>query len=306
MPGWLVTGGSGFLGRHVIDALAPEGDVIALGRRCPPGWDPRRFLVADLERPETIERALESVQPDRVIHAAGKTPPADSDQLYRSNTCATRNLIQALEGQGRAIRLVIVGSAAELGPVKVEDLPVGDDYPCRPVDGYGLSKWLATVAGLSARPPLEVVVARVFNLIGPGQPTSQVFGRFAARLRSAEPGPMVVGDLEARRDFIDVRDVARALVALALSGQAGEVYHVGTGQSHRVRDGLDRLIRSSGRRMEVRVEPGRRGPSSPRDSRADIKRLVTDTGWRPRIEWERSLGDLWRAAEAQTRLPLTA
>lgn len=306
MPGWLVTGGSGFLGRHAMEVLAPEGDVVALGRKCPPGWDPRRFVAGDLERAETIERALDLVQPDRIIHASGKTPPADSDQLYRSNTCATRNLIQALEEQGRSVRLVIVGSAAELGPVKVEDLPVGEDHPCRPVDGYGVSKWLATAAGLSARPPLEVVAARVFNPIGPGQPSSQVFGRFAERLLSSEPGPIVVGDVETRRDFIDVRDVARALVALALSGEVGRVYHVGTGQSHRVRDGLERLIRSSGRTIEIRVDPGRTGASGPRDSRADIQRIMNDTGWRPQIEWERSLGDLWRAAQAEARLPLTA
>ncbi len=305
MPVWLVTGGSGFLGRHALDALLPTGDVIALGRRCPPGWDPRQFVAADLERPETIRRALDLVQPDQVIHAAGKTPPADSDQLYRSNTCATRNLIQAMEALDRPARLVLVGSAAELGPVKKEELPVAEDHPCRPVDGYGVCKWLATVAGLTARPPLEVVIARVFNPIGPGQPATQAFGRFAARLLSAEPGPMTVGDLEGRRDFIDVRDVARALVALALSGRPGRVYHVGTGQSHRVRDGLDRLIRSSGRAMEVRVDPGLAGAPGPRDSRADIQRIVTDTGWRPQIEWERSLGDLWRAAEAQARLPLT-
>jgi nucleoside-diphosphate-sugar epimerase len=306
MAEWLVTGGSGFIGRHTLEALLPCGEVVALGRRCPSGWDPRRFVFADLERPETIDRALELVKPDRVIHAAGKTPPADAEQLYRANAHASRNLIDALQALGRPVRLVLVGSAAELGPVTEDALPVREEHPCHPADAYGMSKWMATIAGLSARPPLEVVNARVFNPIGPGQPTSQVLGRFTERLLSGEPGPLIVGNIEARRDFIDVRDVARALVALALNGSAGCVYHVGTGRSHSVRDGIERLIRASGRSVAIRVDPGLSANGGPRDSRANIERIVADTGWRPQIEWERSLGDLWQAAHAARRLPLTA
>jgi GDP-4-dehydro-6-deoxy-D-mannose reductase len=170
-----------------------------------------------------------------------------------------------------------------------------------------LSKLLATSAGLAAGPPLEVMVARVFNPIGPGLPASQAFGRFAhqlhagtaaaaARQRPADSAPLTltVGDLDARRDFIDIRDVARAFVALAERGRAGTVYHVGTGRSRRVGDGLDALIRLSGRPVRVDADPSlmRGGPT---DSRADIRRVVSDTGWRPEIAFERSLADQWEA-----------
>ena len=141
------------------------------------------------------------------------------------------------------------------------------------------------------------------------RPESQAFGRFARRL--AEPGTdpirLSVGDLDARRDFIDVRDVARALVALAVEGKAGRLYHVGTGRSHAVRDGLDHLIQRSGRAVtvEIALVPGaRRGPG---DSRAAIGRIVAETGWRPAIGWRQSLEDLWDEARARReRLPLTA
>ena len=223
-PTWLVTGGSGFLGRHLLDRLDREPvDVVALGRR--PIGDCPRFVAADLLDAEGLARALENVSPSVVFHLAGKTPPADSESLDRSNRVATLRLLDALRTLGRPVRLVVAGSAAELGPVPVDRLPVGEDYAARPEGDYGRSKLAATEAAVEA----GAVVARVFNPIGPGTPPSQAFGRFAARLVDGD-GPMTlqVGDLSTRRDFIDARDVADALIALAIGGGSG-IYHVGTG-----------------------------------------------------------------------------
>ncbi len=301
MPGWVVTGGSGFLGRHILGALGGRVDVRVLGRTCPLKWPLDQFIEVNLEEPESLARAIGVTKPDVVIHAAGRTPPADPGVLYRGNTLATVHLLDALRADGRVVRVVIAGSAAEVGPVEVENLPVDEDHPCRPIEPYGLSKWLATCAGLAARPPLEVVVARVFNPIGPGQPLNQALGRFAARLAENEEGPLIVGDLNGRRDFIDVRDVARALIALADRGESGRVYNVGTGHSRRVGDGLDHLIRLSGRAIEVQVNPDRHGSPGPSDSRAKIDRIVTATAWRPEIAWETSLEDLWIEASNRAR-----
>lgn len=330
MAVWLVTGATGFLGRHVWDALGPEAprssplpaDVYALGRHRPRGCPEDRFLAADLNDAAGLSQVVRRIAPDFVIHTAGRTPPAADEELYRANFWFTTHLLSALRGVGKPMRVVLSGSAAELGPVPAADLPVGEDYNGYPFDAYGRSKKLATVAGLGERPPLEVMVARIFNPIGPGLPATQAFGRFAERL--AEPGgdPVVldVGDLDARRDFIDARDVAQAMVALALRGRAARVYHIGTGRSHRVGEGLDVLIGLSGRPVQTRVDPrlqDRRGPS---DSTAAIDRIVAETGWEPRITWEQSLADLWReardaqgsrrwqgsAADPAWRLPLTA
>ena len=303
MAAWLVTGGSGFLGRHVLRALelAPPGasEVLALGRSLPPRWPAGRFLRADLEDREGLAKAVAALAPAVVIHAAGRTPPAEPGEFLRGNTQATHNLLNALRLAKRPVRVVVVGSAAELGPVPVEALPVDEEYPCRPADAYGLSKWQATVDALASPPPVEAIVARVFNPIGPGLPTSQAFGRFAAALAAPGPDPLrlAVGGLDARRDFIDARDVAAALIALALRGRAGEVYHVGTGRSHRVGEGLDRLIRHSGRAVEVIPEDGVKGPA---DSRADIDKITAETGWAPRIGWDESLADLWEDARLGT------
>ena len=298
MPGWLVTGGSGFLGRHLLNAVEREDvKAIAVGRSVPEGWPASRFARADLEDWPTLARTIAEIAPEVVIHAAGKTPPGDPGELARANTLATLNLLEACALLVKPTRVVHVGSAAELGPVAVDDLPVGETYSCRPLDAYARSKWMGTVAMLAARPPLEVVVARVFNPIGPGMPRSQAFGRFAATLAEAQRGPihLVAGNLDARRDFLDARDVASALIALAHRGHAGEVYHVGTGESRRVGDGLEILIGLSGRVVEIETPPGptSRGPA---DSRADIRKVIAHTGWRPRIAWETSLGDLWDEA----------
>ena len=227
MPVWLVTGGSGFLGRHLLealDALACAGS--RAGRARTPTAPELELGVVRRARPDTIPRPWPGrsrrPRPTVVFHLAGRTPPATAEEYYRGNTLATVHLLDALRGLRRTVRVVLAGSAAELGPLAAEDLPVAEDYRCRPADSYGLSKFLATTAGLAARPPLEVITARIFNPIGPGLPRTQAFGRFAALL--AEPGPdplrLTVGDLDARRDFIDVRDVARALLSLAGGGDA--------------------------------------------------------------------------------------
>ncbi len=297
----LITGASGFLGRHVLQALLGErpwaGQVIAVGRSRPDSCPMESFRPVDLEDPDGLPGIIAEVSPSVVFHLAGKTPPGDRDEFYRLNTLATLHLLDAIRSVGRPCRVVLIGSAAELGPVPVEHLPVGEDYPCRPADPYGLSKWLTTVAGLAAGPPLEVVVARVFNPIGPSLPSSQALGRFAGELAGGSgPIRLQVGDLESRRDFVDVRDVARALIALGSSGRPGRVYHVGSGRSLRVGDGLEALIAWSGRDVRVEVDINFARSRGPADSRADVRRIAEETGWSAAIPWEESLRDLWDEA----------
>jgi len=303
---WLLTGANGFVGRHVANALRAhdeelkkgEHKVVVLGRRGPSGWPDADFVAADLHDSAGLRQAIQRIEPDFVVHTAGKTPPAPDAELYRTNFWGTMHLLHALRPLRKPVRVVLSGSAAELGNVDPADLPVDETYRCDPRDAYGRSKWMATVGGLADRAELEVLVARVFNPVGPGLPETQAFGRFAARLAEPGIGPLqlAVGDLEARRDFVDVRDVARAMIALALRGRKRHVYHVGSGQSRAVGEGLEFLINLSGRAVQVQVDPSLRKRHGPADSRADISRIVAHTGWQPRISWQDSLGDLWRDA----------
>ena len=325
MTTWLITGATGFLGRHVLDALGVElaqtarsvDRVFVLGRRCPAGWPEDQFLLADLDDPDGLRQTIGTLAPDQVIHTAGRTPPAADDVLYRSNFWATIRLLNALRSPNRPVRVTLAGSAAELGAVPTDKLPVAETHPCNPIEAYGRSKWMATVAGLTERPPLEVSVARVFNPIGPGLPQTQAFGEFAEQLlaQGADPLPVVVGNLEIRRDFVDVRDVARALVAIALRGHSGLVYHVGTGHSRPVGQGLEQLVHLSGRSVKLCIDPRRGQRKAPVDSRADISRIIAQTGWTPSISFEQSIHDLWNERikrrdhsrpEVSPIMPLTA
>jgi GDP-4-dehydro-6-deoxy-D-mannose reductase len=287
------------VGRHVWEALGRGApDVFALGRRRPLDCPEHRFIAADLNDVAGLGRAVRRIEPDFVIHTAGRTPPAPDEDLYRANFWYTTHLLGALRRLGKPMRIVLAGSAAELGPVPAADLPVSEEYDGDPHDAYGRSKRLATVAGLGERQPLEVMVARIFTPIGPCLPTTQAFGRFAERLAepSGDPAALDVGNLDMRRDFIDVRDVAQAMLGLALRARSGRVYHIGTGRSRRVGEGLEFLIGLSGRSVQTRIDPTLLDRREPSDSIAAIDRIGAETGWEPRITWEQSLTDLWRAA----------
>jgi nucleoside-diphosphate-sugar epimerase len=116
-----------------------------------------------------------------------------------------------------------------------------------------------------------------------------------------------VGSLDARRDFLDVRDAGRALMAVALRGRPQRIYEAGTGQSHRVGEGLERLIALSGRSVILEHDPAAAGRAAgPAESRADCRPIFEDTSWGWSIPWEQSLADLWDEAIRRTPLPLTA
>ncbi len=310
MAVWLITGASGFLGRHLINILQQEDrsglQIVQCGRNRPHACSAQDFRAVDLTQSVSIRNLLQEVHPDVVIHLAGKTPPGSPEEFFAGNTVPISLLLDILHEQGRPVRVVQAGSAAELGMVPVEELPVSEDYPCQPVNAYGMSKWLGTLAGIIARSPIEVMSARVFNPVGPGIAETQALGSFARRLVSPATTRMDVQDLDVRRDFVDVRDVARALIALADHGQAKTVYHVGTGDSHTIREGLEYMIARCGRKVEVKVSDDLAFRPKLVDSRADISRIIKDTGWRPEIPWEQSLSDLWEAELARHRLPLTA
>ena len=324
MATWLITGATGFLGRHVLDLLDSEllrdgrtGDVVlVLGRRCPAGWPEQSFVKADLDDPIGLRDAIRKVVPDHVIHTAGQTPPSPDDALYQNNFWATMRLLNALRGLNRTVRVTLAGSAAELGAVPPSALPVAESYPCARLTPTAAAsnsprsrgwrsgrrwKWSSLVCSIRSDPDCL-------------EPRLSVSLRRRLTAEVADPLPLPVGNLEIRRDFVDVRDVARALIAISLHGQPRLVYHVGSGQSRSVGDGLDVLVRLSGRSVKVCVDPRRHIRKGPVDSRADIRRIISHTGWSPTIPFEQSLTDLWNdlsncwdrfGPEVATRLPLT-
>jgi GDP-4-dehydro-6-deoxy-D-mannose reductase len=199
--------------------------------------------------------------------------------------------------------VLVVGSAEEYGMVEPQDLPVRETSPLRPNSPYAVSKvaqgYLALQYALSHQ--MGIVRTRTFHHTGPGRGEAFAESSFARQLVEIERGRrsavLDVGNLEAVRDFADVRDVVRAYWLLLDRGGAGEVYNVCSGQGVRIRDLLHTLIEASGIEAEVRVDPARLRPSDIPALVGDPRKLQQATGWEPRIPLARTLADLlqyWR------------
>jgi GDP-4-dehydro-6-deoxy-D-mannose reductase len=205
---------------------------------------------------------------------------------------------------GAKPRVLVVGSNEEYGLVRPEDLPLNENSPLRTNNPYAVSKvaqdWLGLAYFLSHRIP--VVRLRPFNHIGPRQSENFVVPAFARQIAMIEAGQQEsvirVGNLTARRDFTDVRDMVQAYCLAVVKGQPGEVYNIGSGRSHAIHEILDILISYS--RVSVRIEqdPARMRPSDTPEIRCDARKFYQATGWQPTIPLEQTLQDVlddWRA-----------
>ncbi|MFB7383835.1 NAD-dependent epimerase/dehydratase family protein [Kitasatospora purpeofusca] len=323
----LLLGADGFIGRRVTDRLLvdPELQVTVLGRR--DSADIRFDLTTG--SPGALARFLDAVAPQVVINCAGATY-GSSRTLIRANTLAVATVCEGIRRSREPARLVHVGSAAEYGPVP-GGVPVSESAEPRPVGPYGVSKLAGTELVLASG--LDAAVLRVFDVVGPGAPTASLFGRLAEGLRRAlerEESQVRMPDLSGYRDFVDVRDVARAIQAAAVSAATG-VINIGSGHAVRAREAAQLLVRASGFEGSVVEEnrqvvlpaqaggpvehvpghvpahhlPGHR-PTEPRPGegrapagepvpwrQADVRTARDRLGWRTQVPLEESLGDVW-------------
>ena len=299
---WLITGASGFLGKHFVQICRdhPEIETIYVSRlrlNCNSEMN-SDYIYGDFNSKPFWDELISFHQPDVIINLAGATPPAPDETLWKANFQWIPEMLHAVLESTKPIKIVHAGSAAELGEVPVSMLPVNEDYDAKPVTAYGRSKLSATQAILSANLKVNPVVARLFNLCGPGQGRAQAWGRYAAELfsRKAEDKIYLKSfGLENRRDFIDIRDAAQAIFHLAELSSTRGIYHVGRGNSISIGEGLRLLIEISQLKVQIEEEKQEFNSSGPSDSVADIQHIVNETGWEPKISVEQSLTDLWES-----------
>ncbi|MEU7085738.1 NAD-dependent epimerase/dehydratase family protein [Streptomyces achromogenes] len=290
----LVLGGTGYLGRHVAERLRalPGAQVLAAGRPAGGG------LGADLarDRPERLAETLAAAAPDAVVNCAGATG-GDPVTLAEVNARGPAALCAALRSAAPTARLVHLGSAAEYGP-GTPGVKVTESAPACPVTPYGATKLAGTLAVTSAA--LDAVVLRIGNPVGPGAPAASLPGRLAALLRPAGRDPDAVvrlGDLSAHRDFVDVRDVARAVErAVTAPAPLPKVLNIGGGTAVPVRELAHGLARHAG--FRGRLEESADG--SARSARvswqcSDISAAARALGWRPAHSLDDALAALWAA-----------
>jgi nucleoside-diphosphate-sugar epimerase len=293
----LLLGADGFLGRHVAERLLadPACQLTALGRS--DDADVRFDLASGA--PGVLARFIDAVHPGVVINCAGATRGTARD-LTRHNIVAVATVCEALRRSAVAARLVQVGCGSEYGPSQVGS-SIGEDAAPRPGGPYGVSKLAATELVLGSG--LDAVVLRVFTPVGPGTPTGAPLGRVAEALRRAMQsgdGEVKLGGLTAQRDFVDVRDVARAVHAASLSAAQG-VVNIGSGRAVRMRDMAAALAHVAGFDGTLREldDPPHASPypdGCGAWQQADVRTARDRLGWRPRIALEESLADVWMEA----------
>lgn len=301
----LVTGATGFAGSHLVDRLlATHAEVAAwanLGGRPADTSDPRvRWHAVDLLDPASLEGALRDLQPRTIFHLAGLPHAGNSwqhaERALRVNALGTHHLLGAVRRVSPQTRVVVAGSALVY---RKSDRALREEDPMGPADPYGTSKLAQEM--VAARAATPVVRTRPFNHAGPRQSEAFVTSSFARQIAEIEAGlrppRLLVGNLEARRDIMDVRDTVRAYERLADAGDPARVYNICSGVAWRVGDLLDRLLALA--RVEVAVEqdPARLRPSDTPIVLGDPSRLSDETGWRATIPIDTTLEDLlvwWR------------
>ncbi|WP_312318585.1 GDP-mannose 4,6-dehydratase [Stenotrophomonas sp.] len=298
----LVTGATGFVGRYVLEA-------IQAGRFG--GFDRALALPAgmDLRDADALSAWVADQRPDAVIHLAAQSfvprAIADPRETYEINVIGTLNLIQALDAVGFTGRLLLVSSGDVYGRVPESELPVNAATIPHPGNPYASSKLAAEELCLqwARRTGAQVIIARPFNHVGPGQSDQFVVSSLAHQVvaikEGLQPAVIEVGDIEATRDFSDVRDVVAAYAALLLSGRAQTRYIVASGVERSVAQVLERMLTLAQVDAEVRVDPARLRRSEQRRMVGDPSATTQDTGWRPQVDFDQTLTDILQSVRSQ-------
>lgn len=313
----LITGVTGFVGSHLADYLVARGDVEVHGTL---RWRSRTdnvehlrgrigLVECDLRDAGAVHRMLAAVRPDRVFHLAAQSYVPTSwlipVETLNGNVTCQLNLFEAVRDLGLATQFQIAGSSEEYGFVRKDELPIREDNPLRPLSPYAVSKvaqdLLAYQYWMSYR--VHAVRTRGFNHTGPRRGEVFATSNLARQIAEIETGarePVVwVGNLDAIRDFTDVRDMVRAYWLALERGEPGEVYNLCSGRSWAIQEVLDFLLGlSSVKGIAVKVDAARLRPSDVMILEGDPSKIEKATGWKVTIPFERTLGELldyWRA-----------
>jgi GDP-4-dehydro-6-deoxy-D-mannose reductase len=283
----LVTGAAGFVGRHLLELL--RGDAVALD--------------ADVRDGDALAKAVREARPRAVVHLAAVSSVGDSwaepAEAWHVNAVGTVNLLAAVAAERPQARILVTSTGEVYG--RAEQLPTTEEAAAAPVSPYAASKAAAEIAaGQSARARgLDVVVPRAFQHEGPGRDERFAVGSWTRQLAELERtggGTLRVGDLGARRDITDVRDVCTAYAALLDPAVPAGVYNVASGQAVSMQEVLDMLVSLVSVPVSVEPDATRMRPAELPVVWGDASKLRAATGWEPRIPLRQTLEDALDAA----------
>ena len=298
----LVTGALGFAGRHLCEYLKSCGDTV-LGTRIPGEAIDASIETEPLDVQDSVSCAklVQDFQPDAVYHLAGIAfvPEAERDfeRAVLVNSIGTYNMCKPTSQLSKETGFVLISSAEVYGKFSQEELPLHEGLTPRPANNYSASKLMAEVAitRFSYDSKHRAVSIRAFNHIGPRQNTAFVVASFANQLaqiaKKKSPPVMRVGNLDAKRDFIDVRDIVRGYRVAALKGRG--IYNMCSGTAHSIQSILDTLIEISGLAVTIERDPSRMRPADTPEIRGSFAKAHQELGWRPELSIKQSLHDIY-------------
>lgn len=312
----LITGITGFAGSHLADYMLtnhPDVEVFGLVR-----WRSRmenvlhiqdkiKLFEADLKDIVSLRKCLAEIKPDRIHHLAAQsfvpTSWACPAETFAINAIGQINLFEAALSLNLSPRIQIAGSSEEYGYVSPDEIPMKETNPLRPLSPYAVSKVAQDLLGYQyfRSYGLRAVRTRGFNHTGPRRGEVFICSNFAKQIVEIEKkkcSPVLyVGNLDAKRDFTDVRDIVRAYWLTLEKCEDGDVYNIGTGKSYSMREILGMLLSLSSADVKVNVDPKRLRPSDVPILLSDSSKFRKLTGWKPKIPLRQSLQDLldyWR------------
>jgi GDP-4-dehydro-6-deoxy-D-mannose reductase len=311
----LITGITGFAGSHLADYCLERGDVEVYGivrwrsrtENIEHLQDKIYLMECDLRDATSTRDVIEDIKPDYIFHLAAQSFVPTSwrapTESLTTNVLGELNIFEAVRKIGLKCRIQLAGSSEEYGLVREDEVPITEDNPLRPLSPYGVSKVAQDLLGYQyfMSYNMDIVRTRGFNHTGPRRPPVFVCSDFAKQVVDIEKGrkePVIhVGNLDAKRDFTDVRDTVKAYFLALEKGKSGEVYNICTEKSWSIRSILDMLIAKSKKEIEVKVDKARLRPSDVPLLQGDCTKFRNDTGWKPVIPFEQTLEDIldyWR------------
>lgn len=298
----IVTGADGFLGRHLVRELRQAGVyVTALGRL--PGNDASYVAMGDAPWPSNrLAQVMESAAPDVIFHLVGGLAGSTAE-LEQLNVGVAKSVMQSVTDIQARPLLVFCGSAAEYGSATVDGVPAREMTVCLPANAYGASKLAQTNAALTfaERTGTPVLIARIFNPIGPGMPPYLALGDFARQIASLHggPGTLHTGNLHIFRDFLDVDHVVGTMRRLAWNPHARGVVNVCSGEATELQMLVDRLIGTSGKTVTIEMNSSRQRPGELRTVVGSTELLRNFGAAPPVSDYGNVIARIWRDAEAR-------
>ncbi len=317
----LITGITGLIGSHLADLIVAQGAHEVWGFK---RWrsaeanirqlrDKVKWIEGDIEDPFAVAHAIEQSHPDRIYHLAAQSYPSESwgapAATLNTNVMGTLNVLEAARRYVQGAQIHIAGSAASYGLIRPEDNPIHEERPLRPLSPYGVSKAAQEMLGYQAAQAYgqQIYLTRSFIHIGPRQDSRTSAQTLARQIAEAEAGlrsaVIHVGNLDVRRDFLDVEDAVRGLWMLLEHGSASEVYNLCSGRAPRIRDLLDIYLELATIPLQVATDPARLRPADEPILQGENSKLREATGWQPQVPLDESLRRILAYWRERIQLP---